>query len=484
MRILLTGLSAACLLTACSLPKVGPVIPPSSTIAAAPAAQGKFLGSADPVFAAEEVPPDWWHLYESPELDRLVQSALAANTDLRAAVANLARAQAGLEHAEAAAGPNTTISAAPGFGRRSAEEELRPGRPLPNNWVYGLGGTVSYQVDLFGQVARSLDAAQADLGAATAARDAVRVSVVAETTRAYLAACSARREIRIGEHSVQLQARSTALVQRLAGVGRGTDIEVSRASAQEEQLQAALPALHARQRLALYRLAVLTGLPPSEFSIDADRCAQEPRVSKLLPIGDGASLLRRRPDIRRAAFELQSAGARIGVAVADLYPRISLGASLGSVGLMKNFADADTFKFSLGPLISWQFPDRSRARSRIHAAEAEQQYALARFDGAVLTALQETEGALEVYARRLQQKARLERSLQHAMHVSEDSERLFGMGRTGYLPVLDAHRSLAAISQALAATDSQLAADQVNLFLALGGGWQETPPTTTPKTSP
>src|ERR1700756_884876 len=116
---------------------------------------------------------------------------------------------------------------------------------------------------------------------------------------------------------------------------------------------------------------------------------QEPQLKHPIPIGDGAALLRRRPDIRRSEFELHSATARIGIATADLYPKITLGASSGSVGLNKNFLHADPLKFSLGPLISWQFPDRSRIQARIRAADAEQQIAFAHFDGTVLNALKE-----------------------------------------------------------------------------------------------
>jgi len=181
--------------------------------------------------------------------------------------------------------------------------------------------------------------------------------------------------------------------------------------------------------------------------------------------------MRRRPDIRRAEFELQSATARIGVATSDLYPKVVLGASIGSVGLDKNFLAADTFKFSLGPLVSWQFPDRTRTQARISAANAEQQAAFARFDGSVLNALKETESALEVYARDLERRALLESARQKASLAARDTEQLFASGRQSYLPVLDATRTLIAAEQAVAAVESKLASDQVNVFLALGGGW-------------
>ena len=468
-RLMLTLLMA--LLAACTT--VGPqALRGADSVANSRAANGPFLGAAEAAFVRDPVPGQWWRLYQSPVLDGLILDALGANTDLRAAAANLARAQAGLEHADAAAGPLTTIQAAPAYARRSAEDELRPGKPLSNNAVYSLALGVSYQLDLFGQVSRAIEAARADVGSARAAHDAVRVSIVAETTRAFLEVCSVRREMDVAQRSVDLQARSTELVQSLDRAGRGSSLDVTRSMAQEEQVRASLPSLQAQRRVALYRLAVLTGHVPQEFPRAVEACEQEPKLAQAIPVGDGAELLRRRPDVRRAEFEVQSAAARIGVAEGDLYPKVFLGASIGSVGLAKNFLDADTFKFSLGPLITWQFPDRSRIHARIHGAEAEQQIAIARFDGAVLNALKETESALETYARDLERRAILEKARQQAAQAARDSEQLFTLGRSGYLPVLDATRTLINVEQSLALADSKLAADQVNLFLALGGGWE------------
>jgi NodT family efflux transporter outer membrane factor (OMF) lipoprotein len=469
-RLLMLIVAAA--LTACAA--VGPnYVRPADAAANSPTAAGPFLGASNAAYEAEPVPGDWWRLYESPALDGLVREALATNTDLRAAAGNIERALAGLDYADAARNPTTSLLATTTYGRRSAEEELRPGKALSNNFVYGLGASVSYQVDLFGQIARTIESAQADTGAARAAYDATRVTVVAETTRAFLDVCSFGREIAVAQRSVALQEKSTELTQALFRGGRGSTLDVTRASAQTDQVRAILPVLNAQKRVALYRLAVLTGHAPEDFPRAVQSCEQEPQLARPIPVGDGAGLLRRRPDIRRSEFELHSATARIGVATAELYPKITLGASIGSVGLNKNFLDTDTLKFSLGPLISWQFPDRSRIQARIRAADADQQIAFARFDGAVLNALKEVESALETYARDLERRALLEAARQKASRAAEDTQHLFALGRQGYLPVLDATRTLTVVEQSVAAADSKLASDQVNLFLALGGGWEE-----------
>ena len=461
----------AAVLAACST--VGPDYHrPEQALAQRDTANAAFVGGKEPVFAAAPVPANWWRLYHDATLDALVREALAANTDLRVAAANIAKSRALAEFADAARQPSTTIGAGANYARRSAEEELVGNKPLANNWVYGVSAGVSYQVDLFGQITRTIEAAHADARSAQAAYDAVRVTVVAETTRAYVEACSAGREIQVAERLVQVQARSRGLTERLQTGGRAIALDVLRSAAQEDQVRSSLPSLQAKKQLALYRLATLTGHPPAEFSIAAQACVHEPQLDAALPIGDGAALLQRRPDVRRAESELQSATARIGVVTGDLYPKITLGASIGSAGLAKDFLDAGTFKFSLGPLISWQFPDRSRTRANIRAAEADASAAFARFDGTVLTALRETESALTVYARDLDTRRLLEQARQKSEKAVSDTDRLFASGRIGSLAVLDATRSLIATEQAVAAADSRLAADQVALFLALGGGWQ------------
>ncbi len=469
----LATLVLAALLAGCSgfIPPRAPL--PEAAALNKPTAQGSFIGTSNGYVAQEPVPDAWWRLYDSRTLDGLVQQALAANTDLRTAAANLLKAQAALDLASAAQEPSTTLSAQPSFARRSAQEELHPGKPFPSKFVYGAGFGVSYQVDLFGQIQRSIDAAQADVGSATAARDAARVSVVAETTRAYLELCSAGREIVVAQNQVSLQARSTELTRRLAVHGRGTPVDVDRSSAQEEQVRASIPTLEAQRRVAMYRLAALTGRTPRELPEELGRCDQEPRLAKPIPIGDGAALLRRRPDIRRAEFDVLSASDRIGVVTGELYPKVALGASIGSVGVDQHALRSDSFKFSLGPLISWEFPDRTRVKARIRAAQADREALLARFDGVVLTALKETESALEVHARDQERRIILESARTQAQNAARDTQRLFEAGRIGYLPVLDALRTLSQIEQSVAAAESRVAADQVNLFLALGGGWDD-----------
>jgi multidrug efflux system outer membrane protein len=473
---LVLALSIAMSITVVSCTTVGPNYHRASQAAInQPSANGAFLSGHESAFVNDPVPNEWWKLYQDPVLNDLIQQTLVANTDLRIAAARLAKAQSSLDYADAGRRPTTTLEGGPQFARFSAEELLIPtgGKALPNDYVYGIGAGISYQVDLFGQISRSIESAKADLGAARAAHDAARITVVAETTRAYLEVCSAGNEIEVAKKTLALQAESTALTKRLVQAGRGTSLDTTRSSGQEDQIHASLPLLEAAQRLALYRLAVLTGKPPAEFPAAIASCIHEPQLKAPIPIGDGMALLKRRPDVRRAEYELHAATANIGVITADLYPKVTLGASLGSVGLASHFLHDDTVKFSLGPLISWQFPDRTRIKARIRSAQADEQVAYAQFDGTVLNALRETESALEVYARDLDRLELLENANVKAKKAVQDSTTLFKLGRQSYLPVLDAHRTLISTEQAIAVIEGKVASDQVAVFLALGGGWEQ-----------
>jgi outer membrane protein TolC len=197
-------------------------------------------------------------------------------------------------------------------------------------------------------------------------------------------------------------------------------------------------------------------------------------VASTIPVGDGAALLKRRPDIRQAERTLAAATARIGVATAELYPNINLGLSAGSLGMIPGIGDANTWHYALGPLISWSLPATSSARVHIEQAEASTAGSLAKFDSVVLNALRETESALTVYARELDRNAALKASRDQSKLASQQADKLYRFGRVDFLSKLDADRALAGAESSVAVSDAQLADDQVTLFLALGGGWENT----------
>jgi outer membrane protein TolC len=197
-------------------------------------------------------------------------------------------------------------------------------------------------------------------------------------------------------------------------------------------------------------------------------------VTTTIPVGDGAALLRRRPDIRQTERVLAAATARIGVATAELYPSINFGLTAGSIGTLTDIGASNTFHFNIGPLISWTLPATSTARSHIAQTTAISRQSLARFDATVLNALRETETALTNYARELDRNAALKAAFSHSKLASEQAARLQRYGRSDFFTSLEAERTMANAQQALAGSDAALAANQVALFRALGGGWENT----------
>lgn len=437
-------------------------------------AQVPFSGASAPGFVPAEPPADWWRLFDEPIVDRLVQEALAANTDLRVAAANLRQARAVLRETRSARLPSTTVNAQ-GTYARTPGATFGQAQGFETD-SYDVGFDLGYQVDLFGRIARAIQAGRADLEATQATYDLTRVTVVAETIRAYSDACAAGRQLSVARESLRLQEETFDLTRRLETGGRGTGLDTSRAAAQLEQTRAEVPSFEAARKAALFRLAVLTGKPPTEFPADVASCETTPTVASAIPVGDGASLLARRADVRAAERRLAAATARIGVATAELYPNISIGGSIGSTALSPNdlFSDS-SLRFSIGPLISWSFPNIAVARARIAQAEAGADAALAEFDGTWLSALRDTETALSTYVAQGTRVATLRRARDQSAEGARIARLRYQQGAESFQIVLDAERSRAASETLLAQAQAAFSEATVTLFLALGGGWQQPP---------
>lgn len=445
--------------------------PPAHSVASSAPALGLFHSAAGPAIdAARPLPDHWWRLYHDPQLDTLVEQALAANTDLRVADANLARAQAVLQEAEAGRLLSTGLSGGTTLTRPSGSDA-----PLPGTLGANFGISAAYPLDLNGRIRRAIEASSADVEASIAARDYVRTTVAAATARAYGQVCAANYLLAVNRRVVALQRQTLVATQRLARGGRGTAFDVSRAQSAVDTSEASLPALMGQRQSALYLLATLLGRAPADYPAQVADCPTLPVLSQPLPTGDGAALIRRRPDIRAAERAIAADTARIGVATADLYPQVSLGGSLGLSGPLDSIASGSSFGFSLGPLVSWTFPNRPIARARIAGAEAQVQGDLARFDGTVIEALRQTETALETYRRDHDRAAALAKASKSAALSASQADRLFRFGRGDFLDLLDAERSYATAEVASANARVAMLDDQIAVFLALGGGWEGDP---------
>ena len=460
---------------------------------AAPATAAPLLTGATPGRdPAGELPPHWWSLYDDAALDALVAEALAHNSDLRVAAANLERAQAVLREQRGALLPTTTLTTAAVYGRGGAGQGLNtnavigsaaggttiqpPSTGGRTEWVYRGGGTFAYEVDLFGRVRRSLQAARADLAATEATRDATRVTVAAATTQAYLDACAIGRQIDVAQSSLKIVGESYAITKRQLELGAVSDYEVSRVGVLVEQTRALVPQLQGLRAAALTDLTVLLGRPATQVPDAAALCRTVPVLKAPIPVGDGAALLRRRPDVRAAERSLAGDVARVGVATAALFPSITLGGALNATGINFDTATSRTgVSFGLGPLISWNFPNLIAARARMQQAGADARASLASFDGTVLTALGEAEKALSNYQAELARNAALAQAQAASQRAYELSGARLKYGALSQLEQIDVQRDLISAQAALAASDATLVANQVAVFRALGGGWQDAP---------
>jgi NodT family efflux transporter outer membrane factor (OMF) lipoprotein len=458
--------ASALALAACA---VGPDYSPKPVSASAAA---PFVSAQASTLVSEAQPTgNWWRLYDDPVLDGLVQDALSANTDIRVAVARLAKARASLREERGAREPQVGASGSAQYGRL-------PGPDVPgekrNDVQVDVGLSVAYEVDLFGRVSRRIEAARGDVGAAEADADAVRVAIVSDTVRAYADATSSAERIAVAENIVALLDRSLTLTERQHQIGVATGLDTARIAALRDQRRAEIPLLQAERQGALFRLATLTGRAPRDLPAQVAERTTTLRLQQTIPVGDGATLLARRPDVRAAERRLAASTARIGVATADLYPRITLGGSVGSSGAgIGNVFSANPLTWLIGPLINWTV-NRSAARARVAESRADTQAALATFDGTVLQALEETETALSSYQQALNRRDALRSARDQAQKAATITRARQREGDISSLELLDAERTAAEAEAALAEADARIADAQVDLFKALGGGWERT----------
>ncbi|HGM6729076.1 TPA: TolC family protein [Stenotrophomonas maltophilia] len=466
MKSVATGAVLAAALSACA---VGPDYHRPDAPRAMPS---EFVGATDDV-QKEPAAARWWTLYNDPALNGYVEDAMAANTDLRVAVANVERSRAFLRVAKDDRLPSTDIEVGGKKIRNVDRSEPDLGRRMST--VQG-GLEVSYEIDLFGRVRRQVEAARGDWQAAEADRDAVMVAVVGDTVQAYSSVLAGNRSVDAARHTVELLNRTLSITEARARTGLSDQLDVLRIRALRDQRQAVVGPLVAQRDAAVFQLSVLTGRVPG--TLDASGLKAPPlKLASPLPVGSGSELLARRPDVRAAERRLAADTARIGVVTSDLYPRISLGGSLGtdSIGTGPAFSGS-TSTWSLGSLISWHFPNIAATRARIAASNAQADASLARFDGAVLNALREVETALAAYSGELEQNSALASALVQASRAADVSQARHRVGSIDFISVLDTERTLADISSALVASDAVVVQRQVDLFKALGGGWEQSDP--------
>ena len=421
----------------------------------------------------------FWRGFNDAVLSQLVERALAANGDVRIAQARLREARAQLQGARAELLPEIDVTADAARGQQP--QYLFPGtsRSQRTATVYEAGFTANWELDFFGRNRRATEAASAQVDAVTAGVHAALTSISAEVARNYLELRGLQQRQQVALDSIANQRDSLRLTEARLEYGRGTRLDSARARNLLNSTEATLPALQAGIDRAAYRLATLTAQPPREvLALVSGKVMPLPALPvtdlAALPIGTPEQLLRRRPDLVQAERQLAAATANIGVATADLFPRVSLTGLLGLAGTrLGSLGESSTQQYSFGAALTWPLLDFGRVRSRVSASEARAAQALASYEQTVAVALEETEGALTQFTRNAQQSERLASAASNAEDAARLAKLRFDAGSSDFLVVLDAQRqALLARDQLVQAQVGQATA-LVAVYRALGGGWDD-----------
>lgn len=448
-------------LTACA---VGPDYRPPQTHA-----PDAFVSGQEATFVPEDVEGEFWKGFGDAELDTLVAQALSANHDIRIAEANLHRARALLGETRLDLAPTVTASG----GRtesKASERQLQGAAVDRKQQYYDAGFDAAWELDIFGRVRRGVEASRAETGAAAATLEDVQVTVTAEVARNYFELRGLQRQLAVAQRNADNQRSTLDLTHARLDAGTGTDFDTARAQAQLESTLAGIPTLQGGVSRAIFRLGVLTGQPPQALVDQLALPRDLPSLPSALHIGTPEELLRRRPDLRIAERDLAAATARVGISVADLFPKISLFGSFGYDATdSSNLGTAAAQSYAFGPVISWAAFDLGRVRQRIKGSRAAADGALARYEQAVLLALEDTESSLTTYARALDRQERLRNSAMASAQAAQIAQLRFDGGVASFLDVLDAQRTLLSAESDLARGDTEMATALVAVYKALGG---------------
>jgi multidrug efflux system outer membrane protein len=411
----------------------------------------------------------WWQQFDDPTLNQLVQQSLDGNRQLRVAFARLRAAQAIRDDLGNDQLPTINSRASGEFGKAQqpgiSEQRVKSER-------YDLGLDMLWELDLFGRIQRQLEASDAQIEVAEADYYQLQVSLIAELVDAYGNLRGAQLRERIARQNLENQQESRGITEQLRDAGVGSELDVLRSDARLAATEASLPQLQAQQQRAKHRIATLLGLRPEQLDLDLS-ARPLPAIAKALPIGDPAELLRRRPDIRAAERQLAAATASIGVATADLFPRVSLSGFLGfTAGRGSQLGSSAARAWGVAPTISWAAFDLGSVRARLRGAEAEADGALANYEQQVLRALEESANAFSDYANNQQRLLALLRQSEASRAAAEQARVRYREGEVDFLVLLDAERERLAAEDAQALAEVELYRGIVAIYKALGGGWQ------------
>ena len=476
---------------------LGPA-PAAGAPTAAPAPGTQLPGESLPALSRLQEQPAqltrWWSAFNDATLDSLMTRALAANLNLRVAVTRTQEALVQRDIDLAGRWPSLSANASYQYERLSestpqgaligsAGKISIPGvghLDIPNPFnQYQLGLAASWELDLFGRLRRTAEASNASLQVSVEDQRAVQVSLLAQVAQGYLQLRSAQAREAVARQDLATSQDLLLLTRQRYMAGLATELDVRNAAAQASQTEAALAPLQLDATQAMHQLAVLLGTEPetlrAELSAPAGAAMRIPAVPSIVPIGVPAQLARRRPDIREAEASLHAATAQIGVAVASLYPQLTLSGSGGfQSATLGSLTRWSSLFGSVGPALQIPLFDRGRWKSvRLYDLRARE--AALQYQATVLQALREAEDAAAAYRSDQLQRQWLTDTVAQGRAALELARQRYQSGVTDFINVLDAQRALQQNEQALIASTAAVSLDLVGLYRALGGGWEEAP---------
>jgi len=416
----------------------------------------------------------WWKNFDDTNLDSLVTVAIESNLTLRVAEAHVREARAERDVTSGSFWPSVETSGSYSrnrFGLNSFPP-LPPGTPLDYN-LYNASFDATWELDIFGGTRRSIEAASAEMGAALFNQRDVLVSLLAEVARNYIGARGYQQRLAITLQNIQVEQELLDLTSNRFENGLSSDLDVQQATALLTATEAEVPSLKTGFDQSVHHLAVLLGQPPGALMDEMAIEKPIPLTPPVVPVGLPSDLLQRRPDVQKSERELAAATARIGAAKADLFPKFSLTgfAGLESISTANFFNYASRY-WSAGPTVQWEIFQAGSIRANVRVQNVRQEQALDAFQQTVLVALEDAENALTAYAREQTRRESLSQSVQANKQALEMSTQLYNNGLADFLHVLDSERSLYAAQDALVQSDQTVSLNLVQLYKALGGGWQ------------
>lgn len=460
---IVAAMSLAVVLAGCT---VGPDYQPPATA----------VGDAwiTPVSDAQ-VDAAWWTRFADPLLTELVESAVAGNKDLAEASARLREARANRDAVRGRSAPQVGVSSV------ATRNRLSENGPLPVGRVPGLGRDLSifdagfdasWEIDLWGGTRRAIESAEARAQSAEEARRAIAIQVIAEVVRAYVELRAAQSLRANAAADAEAQAKIARLIADRLRVGLASRSDFVRAEAQARGTAATVPLFEGDAAAAAFRLALLIGRPPEALYDRLRQPASLPSTDVAVGAGLRSELLRRRPDVRQAERDLAAASAEVGVATAELFPRISLVGGFGQQA--RNTGDlfsGDSLRFQVGPALRWPIFSGGRIRAQIRAADARADAALVRYERAILNALSDSETAINRYAAANRARAERNEARAAAAEAVGLTRQRYQAGEDDLTALLQTQASFSAADRLTVQARADELQQLVALYKALGGGW-------------